>query len=157
MKYGDTWTSKASPIKWLRYFLSQYSPGKNCKNKYVHMDQGRELYNNPELQNLFISKGYRIRPTVVLKPPSKTHLLSALIGPSLIIFEPSLLAQTLLSSSGPMSSTMFWNYSMPSLKQAKKNLPSNWQTPTVNLRTYPNSGHLAVKLGWNRQVYRMLT
>ena len=30
MKYGDTRTSKASLIKWLPYFLSQYSPGENC-------------------------------------------------------------------------------------------------------------------------------
>ena len=63
MKYGDTWTSKASPIKWLRYFLSQYSPGNICKKKHVVLDQGREFYNNPLAQNLFTSKGYAIRPT----------------------------------------------------------------------------------------------
>ena len=63
MKYGDTRTSKASPIKWLMYFLSQYSPGENCKDEYVHLDQGGKLYNNPEIQNLFTSKGYKITPT----------------------------------------------------------------------------------------------
>ena len=42
---------------------SQYSPGVSCKDKYVHMDQGGELYNNPAVQNIFIFKGYAIRST----------------------------------------------------------------------------------------------
>ena len=63
MKYGDTRTSKASPLKWLNFSLSQYSLGDNCKDKYVHMDQGGELCNNPDARNLFTSKGYQIRST----------------------------------------------------------------------------------------------
>ena len=38
-------------------------PWKHCKDKYVHLDQGGELYNNPDVRNLFTSKGYEIRPT----------------------------------------------------------------------------------------------
>ena len=51
MKYGNTWKSKASPVKLLQFFLSQYSPRDNYKNKYVNLDEGGELYNNPEIHN----------------------------------------------------------------------------------------------------------
>ena len=61
MKHGDTRQSKASPIEWLCHFLNQYSP--NCPNKYIHMDQGGELNNNPEVCNLFKHFNYNIFPT----------------------------------------------------------------------------------------------
>ena len=61
MKHGDTRQSKASPIEWLRHFLNQYSP--NCPDKYIHMDQGGELNNNPEVCNLFKHFNYNIFPT----------------------------------------------------------------------------------------------
>ena len=41
---GDTRRSKASPIHWLQNFLETRSP--DCKDKYVCMDQGGELYQN---------------------------------------------------------------------------------------------------------------
>ena len=34
-----------------------------CSDKYVYMDQGGELFNNPEIKNLFTKSGYRIYPT----------------------------------------------------------------------------------------------
>ena len=59
--HGDTRISKASPIHWLRHFLENYSP--QCSGKYVHLDQGGELYANPEVLRLFERFGYEIRPT----------------------------------------------------------------------------------------------
>lgn len=61
MKHGDTRISKASPIQWLRDFLRKHAPG--CDNKYVVLDQGGELYNNPQVKDLFREFGYEIRPT----------------------------------------------------------------------------------------------
>ena len=61
MKHGDTRISKAAPILWLKHFLAQYNP--LCGNKYVYMDQGGELFNNPEVKNLFQKSGYTIKPT----------------------------------------------------------------------------------------------
>jgi len=61
MKYGNTRVSKASPINWLRDFLEKYAPA--CSGKYVFMDQGGELYNNPKVCKLFTGFGYDIRPT----------------------------------------------------------------------------------------------
>jgi len=51
MKHGNTRVSKASPIDWLRDFLEKHAPA--CSGKYVFMDQGGELYNNPEVCKLF--------------------------------------------------------------------------------------------------------
>ena len=51
MLHGDTCLSKASLVAWLESFLSEYSP--ECKNKWVVMDQGGELFNNPKVVTLF--------------------------------------------------------------------------------------------------------
>ena len=59
--YGDARISKASPIQWLRHLLANHSPV--CPDKYVYMDQGGELYKNPEVVALFEGFGYTIRPT----------------------------------------------------------------------------------------------
>ena len=59
--YGDTRISKGSPIEWLKQFLTDHSP--DCLDKYVYMDQGGELYKNPEVRRLFQSFGYDIKPT----------------------------------------------------------------------------------------------
>ena len=61
MKHGDTRISKAAPVLWLKHFLAQYKP--LCRDKYVYMDQGGELFNNPEVKNLFTKAGYIINPT----------------------------------------------------------------------------------------------
>ena len=61
MKHGDTRISKGPPLQWLAHFLSQYNP--HCDNKYVCLDQGGELFNHPEVRNLFTKKGYAIHPT----------------------------------------------------------------------------------------------
>jgi len=55
MKHGDTRVSKASPINWLRDFLEKHPPA--CPGKYVFMDQGGELHNNPEVRKLFTRFG----------------------------------------------------------------------------------------------------
>ena len=47
MLHGDTRLTKASPLKYLEYFLKEYSP--ECKNKWVIMDNGGELYSNPKI------------------------------------------------------------------------------------------------------------
>ena len=61
MKHGDTRISKGPPLQWLAHFLSQCNL--HCADKYVHLDQGGELFNHPEVQNLFAKKGYTIHPT----------------------------------------------------------------------------------------------
>ena len=50
MKHGYKRNSKASPIAWISNFLKQYSP--NCNYKYIHLDKGGELFNNPDVKNL---------------------------------------------------------------------------------------------------------
>ena len=61
MKYGDTRISKAAPLHWLEHFFSQHNPA--CANKYITVDQGGELYHNPDIRNLFSAFGYSIFPT----------------------------------------------------------------------------------------------
>ena len=61
MKHGDTRISKAAPLHWLEHFFSQYNP--KCRHKYVYLDQGGELFNNPDIKNLFQKYGYDILPT----------------------------------------------------------------------------------------------
>ena len=51
MLHGDYITIKASPIKYFESFLEEYSP--NVENKFVVLDEGGELYQNPQVQNLF--------------------------------------------------------------------------------------------------------
>jgi hypothetical protein len=61
MLHGNTRLTKASPVKYFESFLSEYSP--NCRNKWVVMDQGGELYKNPQVRNLFKKFKYEIYPT----------------------------------------------------------------------------------------------
>ena len=58
---GDARLTKGSPIHWLRHFLANCAPV--CEGKYVYMDQGGELYRNPEVVALFEGFGYEVRPT----------------------------------------------------------------------------------------------
>jgi len=59
--HGTPRLSKACPVEWLRRFLTTYSP--DCKEKYVVLDQGGELYGSPDVRNLFTEFGYDIRVT----------------------------------------------------------------------------------------------
>ena len=61
MQYGKTCQSKASPIKWLRSWLHVHSP--NLRDKYVFMNQGGELYSNPDIVNVFTQHRYEVNPT----------------------------------------------------------------------------------------------
>jgi len=61
MKHGNIRVSNASPVNWLRDFLKKHAPP--CSDKHVFMDQGGELYNNPEVRKLFTWFGYETRPT----------------------------------------------------------------------------------------------
>ena len=58
MLHDDTRLSKSFPVKYLESFLQQYSP--ECKNKWVVLDQGGELYGNPDVRNLFKRYHYEI-------------------------------------------------------------------------------------------------
>ena len=60
IRHGDIRILKASPINWLKNFLTKHSP--NCKGKYVVLDQGGELYHNPKVISLFKEFGYEVRP-----------------------------------------------------------------------------------------------
>ena len=59
--HGDTRVSKATPLSWLRHFLENHAP--RVPNKYVYLDQGGELYHNPEVRKLFKEFRYDVRPT----------------------------------------------------------------------------------------------
>jgi hypothetical protein len=61
MLHGDVRLSKVSPVKYFESFLSEYSP--NVRDKWVVMDQGGELYNNPLVHNVFKKYNYTIYPT----------------------------------------------------------------------------------------------
>jgi hypothetical protein len=61
MYHGCTRVSKATPLQWLETFLKHNSP--HCPDKYVYMDQGGELYRNPEARALFKRFKYDLRPT----------------------------------------------------------------------------------------------
>ena len=61
MQYGKTCQSKASPIEWLREWLQVYSP--NLRDKYVFMDQGGEVYGNPDILNVFTNKSSLSNPS----------------------------------------------------------------------------------------------
>ena len=61
MLHADCRLSKASPIKWLESFLTEYSP--ECKEKFVVLDQSGELYQSVEVRNLFSRFKYTIIPT----------------------------------------------------------------------------------------------
>ena len=61
MMHGDCRLSKTSPIKYLKPFLTQYSP--TYDHKFCVMDLGGELYSTHEVQTLFQSFGYKIYPT----------------------------------------------------------------------------------------------
>ena len=50
MKHVNMTISKTSPIAWLRH------------GKYVFLDQGGELYGNPDVQNLFKHFNYKVCP-----------------------------------------------------------------------------------------------
>ena len=58
MLHGDTYLSKSLPLKYIESFLAEYSP--ECKNKWVVLDQGGKLYNNPAIKNLFRKFEYKI-------------------------------------------------------------------------------------------------
>ena len=61
MKHGNTQISKGPPLHWLAHFPTKYNP--QFDGKYVYLDQGGELFNHPEVQNLFRKKSYNIIPT----------------------------------------------------------------------------------------------
>ena len=51
-----------SPIAWIRYFLNHYLPAFN--DKYIHLDQGGEVFNNLDIKNLLQSCGYTLHHIV---------------------------------------------------------------------------------------------
>ena len=56
---GDCHTSKALPLKYLISFLKAHSPPVSDKFVVV-LDQGRELFRNPKVQNLFRKYDYDV-------------------------------------------------------------------------------------------------
>ena len=61
MKRGYAIIYKVSPTTWLNYFLDKYSP--TCNKKYIHLDQGGELFNNSDVNNILQYSGYTLHPT----------------------------------------------------------------------------------------------
>ena len=59
--HGDTRVHKGSPLDWLEHFLKHHAP--KSSGKYVYLDQGGELYNNPKVRALFRRFEYDVRPT----------------------------------------------------------------------------------------------
>ena len=66
MKHEDERISKASPINSLRNFLNQYNP--TCNEKYIHLDEGVKLSNNPDVKYLLQQFGYNLHPTEADNP-----------------------------------------------------------------------------------------
>ena len=66
MKNGDAIIFKASPIDWLRNFLTQYPPTYN--NKYIHLDQGGKLFNNPYVKNFLNNLAVLYIPLELILP-----------------------------------------------------------------------------------------
>ena len=61
---GKCQRSKASPLNWIRNTLTHFASGQGVgENRYVHMDQGGELYNNPKVRKIFEKRGFAIHPT----------------------------------------------------------------------------------------------
>ena len=54
--HADTRLTKAAPIKWLDSFLTKHKP--DCKDKYVLLDQGGELYGSNAARKIFDKHGY---------------------------------------------------------------------------------------------------
>jgi hypothetical protein len=61
--HGEARVNKGAPVVWIRSFLKRYSPGPSVKDKYVYLDQGGELYNNPAVRKLFKEFDYDVFPT----------------------------------------------------------------------------------------------
>jgi hypothetical protein len=59
---GTVRVSKGAPVNWVRQWLLHHAP-RGVQNKYVHMDQGGELFANPKIRSLFKEFGYDLRPT----------------------------------------------------------------------------------------------
>jgi hypothetical protein len=57
---GTVCISKGAPVNWLRQWLARHSP--QVADKQVHMDQGGELHNNPQIRALFHEFGYDMCP-----------------------------------------------------------------------------------------------
>ena len=56
--HGTPCLSKACPVEWLCQLLTTYSP--YCKDEYVVLDQGGELYGSPDVRNHFSDFDYDI-------------------------------------------------------------------------------------------------
>ena len=61
MNNVDASISKVSSITCLRNLLKHYSP--TCNDKYIHLDQRGELFNNPYVNNLLKWFCYTLNPT----------------------------------------------------------------------------------------------
>ena len=61
MLHGDCCTSKASPLKYLESFLKAHSPP--VSDKFVVLDQGGKLFQDPKVHNLFRKYDYDVRCT----------------------------------------------------------------------------------------------
>ena len=72
MLHSDTRLTKASPLKYLESFLSEYSP--ECKDKWIVLDQGSKLYGNAKIKISFEVLDIRFIPPV-LTVPMTTDLL----------------------------------------------------------------------------------
>ena len=119
MKHGDTRISKGSPIHWLRNFLEDHSPA--CRDKYVFLDQGGELYKNPAIVTLLQRFGYDVRPTGADAsnqngPVERGHLT---VG--------NALRSMLLGANLPIK---FWPYAFHHYMRIDNSFPSRDQTQT---------------------------
>ena len=79
----------------------KYSP--SCENKYVFLDQGGELYSNPDLKNVFSNQHYDIYPKKVQIVNIRIALLREHTVQLVIMFVYYLLVLIYQSSSGAPS------------------------------------------------------
>jgi hypothetical protein len=122
---GTVRIAKGAPVNWLRQWLVRHSP--QLQDKYVHMDQGGELFNNPKIRALFREFGYDIRPTGADSshqngPVERAH---ETIGDAL---------RTLLNGSN--LDPRFWPYAFYFFLRIKNALPGKDDSPSYYERLH---------------------
>jgi hypothetical protein len=130
---GVSRVSKATPLDWLRSWLSKHNVI-DIPDKYVMVDQGGELFHNPKFRKLFKEFGYHVQPTGA----GSSHQNGPVERPH----------QTLGNAlramlSGANLTAGFWPYAFQMLLRIKNSLPSSTQAQTPHELRYHTKAKLS--------------
>jgi hypothetical protein len=125
---GVTRISTGSPLNWLRTWLKKHSP--NVENKYVVLDQGGTLYNNPAVVSLFEEFDYEVHPTGAgaSHQNGPTKRSNQTIGDAL---------RSMLT--GVNLDARFWPYAFDHFLRMKNALPSKNNGPSASELLHPTN------------------